>query len=129
MPTFAFADRRIHPRFPSDGLLICVRRKGRIGQLEGLALDFNRHGLAVILPQPLRKEAMISMCLVAGELKIDEVIGVVHNCVSVQEGYRCGIQFRTSSELQLDQAMVEDELAILEARFKAQHHLATMPEA
>jgi len=123
MPSLGLAERRAYPRFPTDGLLVRARRKGRIGQLEGLASDFNRHGLAVILNQPLPKETTLFMTLVTPEMKLDEVIGVVHNCVSVSEGYRCGVQFRTGSDLQLDQAMVEEELAILEARFKVQYSL------
>jgi len=123
MPSLGLADRRNNPRFPSDGLLVRARRKGRLGQLDGLAQDFNRHGLAVILDQPLPKDTTLFMTLVTGEMKLDEVIGVVHNCVSVSEGYRCGVQFRTGSELQHDQAMVEEELSILEARFKAQQSL------
>ena len=52
------------------------------------------------------------------EIKLDNVIGIVHNCIGLSDGYRCGIQFRTYSELQLDKAPTERVLAILETRFK-----------
>ena len=122
MPDFAFADRRNKTRYPSDGLMVYVRRKGRLGRLEGLAQDFNRHGLAVVLDQPLQKETMVYLNLCSGETKLEQIIGVVHNCIGQDGGYRCGIQFRTSSVLQFDQAMVEQELSILEARFRAHIH-------
>ena len=120
MPNFALAERRSKPRFPSDGLLVHVRRKGRLGQLEGLAQDFNRFGVAIVVDQPLPKDALVFITLCSGALKLDNVIGVVHNCTAVTGGYRCGIQFRTDSELQMDPVMTEQELTILETRFKTQ---------
>jgi PilZ domain-containing protein len=118
MPDFAFAERRSRPRFPSDGLLVCVRKKGRLGRLEGLAQNFNRHGLAMVVDQPLPKDSTVYLSLFTSDIKLDNVIGVVHNCTSTQAGYRCGIQFRIHSNLQMDQALIEHELTILEARFK-----------
>jgi hypothetical protein len=118
MPEKVFAERRRQPRYPSDGLMVYVRRKGRFGQLEGLAVDFNRHGLALIIDQPLPKESLVFLALTSGETKVTDVLGVVHNCCSNPGGYRCGIQFRTSSDLQMDRAQVEQALCILEARFK-----------
>ncbi len=119
MPHFALAERRSKPRYSTDGLLVSVRKKGRMGQLQGLAQDFNRHGLAMIIDQPLPKDATVYVCLVSGDLRLDNVIGVVHNCIGMAKGYRCGIQFRTNSDLQMDQEFTEQELYILEARFKA----------
>ena len=49
---------------------------------------------------------------------MDNVIGVVHNCIGIADGYRCGIQFRTCSDLQLDQEITEQDLCELEARFE-----------
>ena len=118
MPDQLLAERRNQPRYPSDGLMVYVRKKGRFGQLEGLAVDFNRHGLALVIDQPLPKDGLVFISLASGELRIKDVLGVVHNCCSSPGGYRCGIQFRTRAELQMDQATVEQELIILEARFK-----------
>ena len=120
MPDIALAERRNKQRYPSDGLMVYVRRKGRLGQLEGLAHDFNRHGIAVVLDQPLRKETIVYLNLCSGDIRLTQIIGVVHNCIGLSKGYRCGIQFRTGSELQFDQVMIEQELGILEKRFKAQ---------
>lgn len=118
MPHFALAERRSKPRYHTDGLLVSVRKKGRLGQLQGLAQDFNRHGLAMIIDQPLPKDATVYVCLSSGDLRVENVIGVVHNCIGIADGYRCGIQFRTSSDLQLDQEVTEQDLCVLEARFE-----------
>jgi len=99
--------------------MVYVRKKGRLAQLEGLSIDFNRHGLALVIDQPLPKDALVFISLASGDLKLSDILGVVHNCCSCPGGYRCGIQFRTSSSLQLDQAMTEQELCILEARYRA----------
>jgi len=117
MPHFALAERRTTTRFESDGMIVSVRRKGRLGQLQGPAHDFNRYGLALVLDQPLAKEATVYVSLHAGETKLDNVIGVVHNCIALTSGYRCGIQFRTSSGLQLDQVSTFESLCLLEAYF------------
>ena len=118
MPKFFLTERRNTPRYPSDGLLVSVRRKGRLGHLAGLAHDFNRHGLALIIDQPLPKEATSYVSLISGDMKVDDVISVVHNCIALPTGYRCGIQFRICSELQRDQGLTEKKLGMFEARFK-----------
>ena len=59
--------------------------------------------------------------LAAGDTRLENVIGVVHNCIGLPDGYRCGIQFRTCSEFQMDQEAIERELSFLEARFAALH--------
>ena len=121
MSNFAFAERRNRPRYPGDGLWVSVRKKGRLAQIEGLAQDFNRHGLALLVDQPLPKDSTVYVSLYSAELKLDNVIGVVHNCTSLRTGYRCGIQFRTCSHLQMDQAFTEQELEALEAHYKAKN--------
>ena len=118
MPEPALAERRRKPRYPTDGLLVWVRKKGRLGHLEGFAQDFNRHGLAMLIDQPLPKDTTVYVSLFNDETRLDNVIGIVHNCIAQADGYRCGIQFRTYSELQLDKAPTERVLATLEARFK-----------
>lgn len=119
MPYFALAERRTTPRYDSDGMMVGVRRKGRLALLQGPAHDFNRHGLALVLDQPLPKDATVYVSLHAGEVKLDNIIGVVHNCIALEQGYRCGIQFRTYSDLQFDQDVTSASLTELEARFKS----------
>ena len=119
MPSRALAERRAGPRFRSDGLLVGVRVKGRFGRLDGVAADFNRYGVAFVLDQPLPKDKLVYVTLANGSVRIENVVGVVHNCVAQTQGFRCGVQFRTNSELQFDVHLVERALKILEARFKA----------
>ncbi len=125
MRTIAVTDRRATPRSPAEGLLVIVRRKGRLARLQGLAVDFNRHGLGLVLDQPLPKDATVFVSLLGAGHRLDNVIGIVHNCSSQKNGYRCGVQFRTGSQLQEDQGQVERVLAELEGRFAGQDLPAT----
>ena len=72
----------------------------------------------MIIDQPLVKESVVLVALILGESRITNVVGVVHNCIAVEQGYRCGIQFRTGSSAQLDRQLIEQELMILERRYK-----------
>ena len=114
-----YAERRTKPRYDAAGLGILVRAKGRIARLRGMVLNFNQHGLAVFLDQPLPKHALVFMTLqmAMANRHIEEIVGVVHNCTAFSEGYRCGIQFRTDSSMQFDQDSVRETLAMLEASF------------
>ena len=118
MSNVALAERRSSPRFPSDGLLVSVRRKGRLGRMEGMAQDFNRHGVAMVVPQSLPKDATVYLSLFNGAIRVDNIVGVVHNCTALTQGFRCGIQFRTCSNLQLDRELTEHELATMESQFQ-----------
>lgn len=118
MPSSALAERRGAPRFRSDGLLVGIRVKGRFGRLEGIPADFNRHGVALVLDQPLAIEKVVYVMLNNGRMRLENVVGIVHNCIAQAQGFRCGVQFRTNSELQFDKRHIEHELQILEARFK-----------
>ncbi|MEM7099775.1 MAG: hypothetical protein AAF541_16020 [Pseudomonadota bacterium] len=118
MANLAIAERRSNTRYPSQGLFVGIRRKGRLHKLDASAQDFNKFGVAVLLDQPLPKDCTVYLTVASGDLKIDNLIGVVHNCISQRNGYRCGIQFRTQSNLQFDQEQVECTLRQLEARFK-----------
>lgn len=111
------AERRTKPRYDAAGLGIMVRAKGRMVRLRGMVLNFNQHGLAVFLDQPLPKHALVFLTLRMASRHIEEIVGVVHNCTAFSEGYRCGIQFRTDSSMQFDQDMVREALAVLEASF------------
>ena len=108
-------DRRSTDRVPAHGLIAVIRRKGRITRLQGAVADFNRHGMAMVLDQPLPKDTTIIISLTGAGQRLDNLIGVVHNCISADHGFRCGIQFRTRSGLQHDCNEVEAQLATLES--------------
>ncbi len=112
-------DRRTFPRFTGAGLEVGLRRRGRLGLVRGTVLDFNRFGIAVLMAQPLPKDQEVFVTLRYGEDRVDNVIGVVHTCFSLDDGFRCGIQFRTQSRLQFDKDLVETALWRLEMGFTA----------
>jgi len=114
-----FAERRNQPRLEHRELAVTIRVKGRLARLKGTVLDFNRHGLAVFLDQPLTKHLQVFLNLQAASHDLRELIGVVHNCTAFAQGYRCGIQFRTDSGLQLDPDQTRERLQLLEAEFAA----------
>jgi hypothetical protein len=111
------SDRRSLPRFIGRDLAVGLRQRGRLSRTPVTVLDFNRFGIAVLMREPLAKEKQIFLTLKCGEVRLDNVIGVVHNCIAQHGGYRCGIQFRTRSELQFDKDQVERALRLLEADF------------
>lgn len=115
--TPANSDRRTFPRFNGRDLEVGLRPRGRLSRIPVTVLDFNRFGIAVLLAEPLQKEKQIFLTLKCGELHLDNVIGVVHNCIAQRDGYRCGIQFRTRSDLQFDKDQVETALLLLEGGF------------
>ena len=111
------SDRRTLPRFTGDELQVALRQRGRLSRTAASVLDFNRFGIAVLIREPLPKEKQIFLSLRYREVYLDNVIGVVHNCIAQQDGFRCGIQFRTRSELQFDKDLVENALFDLELAF------------
>lgn len=115
MSIFALSERRGSPRQPTEGILALVRRKGRLARLQGLAVDFNRFGMGLVLDQPIPKDTTVFLSLLGAGRRVDNVIGIVHNCSSQKNGYRCGVQFRTQSELQQDRCSVEQDLIELES--------------
>ena len=119
MPYFAPAERRLKDRYPADGLVVSVRKKGGLLHLQGLATDFNRHGIALLLKQALVKDSKVYISLTLGDIQVQNVVGIVHNCLALKEGYRCGIQFRTASNQQAEQTETNIRLRILENRFVA----------
>lgn len=112
-------DRRRNPRLDGTPIAVSLRPRGRLSALQAEAVDFNRHGIAVHAHQPLPKDRTIYLGLRCGALRIDNLVGVVHNCVRQGGGYRCGIRFRPSSELQRDRQEVERVLAQLESMLEA----------
>lgn len=108
-------ERRQGPRLQGDGLAVTLRPRGRLGALSADAVDFNRHGIAVHTNQPLAKDRTVYLTLRFGEVRLDHLVGVVHNCVRQGQRYRSGIRFRPSSQLQRDRARVLDLLGRLES--------------
>jgi hypothetical protein len=109
------SDRRSFPRFSNQDVEITVRPRGQLTQMPARLVDFNRHGVAVLLAVPLPKDKKVFIHLACGDICLDDVVGVVHNSLRHTDGYRCGIRFRTQSSRQFDRQMVERMLAQIEA--------------
>jgi hypothetical protein len=109
-------ERRALPRLDGQEIAAFVRQQGSFSRLSVEVLDFNRHGAAIHLHTPLPREQVVFLTLKHGNTQLERIIGVVHNCLDLKTGYRCGIRFRTQSELQFDKASTEDQLAALERR-------------
>lgn len=107
-------ERRVLPRFAGCGLSAYVRPRGSFSRLSVEIIDFNRHGAAVHVHQPLNSEQVVYLTLKHGGTHLPRLIGVVHNCVTLETGFRCGIRFRPQSDLQFDSVMIEAQLAQLE---------------
>lgn len=101
-----------------------LRQRGQFGFLSAHVLDFNRFGLALLFERPLPKDKVVFLNLHCAGLKLREVVGVVHNCLAHGNGFRCGIRFRTQSELQLDREDVESALREIEERIAGPDPLA-----
>ena len=114
------SDRRTGFRHATDGLLAEVRQRGRLARLTGMAVDFNRFGMALITDQPLPHDCQVYINLIGYGHSVLDLVGVVHNCTSTQIGFRCGIQFRPSSELQNDASRAMESLSKLEQVIKQQ---------
>ena len=117
-PPVDAAERRALPRFDGQQIAAYVRRKGSFSRQTVEVLDFNRHGAAIHLHAPLPREQVIYLTLKLGATQLERIIGVVHNCLNLKSGYRCGVRFRTQSNLQFDRAAIEDELVALERRLE-----------
>ena len=107
-------DRRIVRRVSGDSLAVGLRVKGRLSRMRGVAVDFNRYGAAVLLEQPVQKDKRVFLSLQYQDIRLDHLVGVVHNCVNQDDKYRVGIRFRTAHELQFDRELVEGLLLRLE---------------
>lgn len=107
-------DRRDRQRLDAAPLAVSLRPRGRLLAVAAEALDFNRHGIAIATDKPLGKDGKVYLSLRCGELRVDHLVGVVHNCVRMGGRYRSGIRFRPASDLQRDRQEVEALLAGLE---------------
>ncbi len=92
-----------------------LRQRGKIARTRSTVVDFNRHGIAVLTRDRLEKHKLVFLSLRCGGIHLDNVVGVIHNCIAQGGQYRCGIQFRTQSELQFDKNLVERTLDRIEA--------------
>ncbi len=110
-------ERRALPRYKPDGLDVEVRRSGRLARIRVEAVDFNRFGIGILVDEPIAKDKKIFLSLKHGQRVLENVVGVVHNCIPRQGRFRCGVQFRTRSEMQFDQDWVERVLLELEYLF------------
>ena len=109
------SERRSLPRLVSEALAVTLRARGTLAQLVTTPLDFNRHGVAVLTHKPLAMDQQVFVTIAHRDVRIDQIVGVVHNCRSYgDDGYRCGIRFRTQSPDQLDKELVEAILIRLE---------------
>lgn len=109
-------ERRTQPRWDAGALIACVRVRGRLGRQKADVVDFSRHGLALVTSSPLPRDKPLFLQLRLDELNIQNVVAVLHNCCTTDEGYRCGLRFRTASELQFDRELIESQLRRLEQR-------------
>ncbi len=99
------------------GLHVELRLSGRLARTRVEPVDFNRFGIAILVDEPIAKDKKIFLSLKHGQLVLENVVGVVHNCIAKGGRFRCGIQFRTRSEMQLDKEWVERVLLDLECAF------------
>ena len=127
-------DRRGLSRRTSEDLVVTLRAKGSISSFGATAVDFNRNGVSVVLDRPLPRDTQLFVAIRGHDVKIEQIVGVVHNCrrntgptntsdasdtwdtsdACYTGGYRCGIRFRTQSPQQFDRELVDKTLIILE---------------
>jgi len=108
-------DRRELPRIRADAIEVEVRPQGRLARMRARAVDFNRYGVAVLTEVPLKLQKTVYITLRCGDLRLDNLVGVVHNCCAQDQSYRSGIRFRIHAELKTDRPLVEAVLTSLES--------------
>jgi len=105
-----------------------LRAKGRWGKTEVSVIDFNRHGMSILVDRPLEAPKGVRLCLELDELKLQDLYAVIHNCRSTEahgmKSFRLGVQFRTDATDQFDRTEVEQTLAALERLAYAAMRLA-----
>lgn len=114
MPQTTESDRRSLPRFSTVDVEVSVRPRGQLTHMPARLVDFNRYGVALLLAESLPKDKTVFVHLECGNASLDDVVGVVHNSLRHEDGYRCGIRFRTQSNAQFDRQAVEQKLIELE---------------
>jgi hypothetical protein len=108
-------ERRDRPRFSGEGVCATLRLGYRFGRVKAMVLDFNRHGMSVVTDRPLPRHGTVDLALACGPIRIDGLVGVIHNCRGLPDGsFRCGVQFRTDSRNQFDRTHIRAALHRLE---------------
>ena len=73
-------DRRGLPRRSCEDLVVTLRAKGSISSFGATAVDFNRNGVSVVLDRPLPRDTQLFVAIRGHDVKIEQIVGVVHNC-------------------------------------------------
>ena len=112
------SERRTQPRFACSSMRATLRANGRWGKTEVTVIDFNRHGMSILVDQPLEAPKGLRLCLELEELRLQDLHAVIHNCRSTEahgmKSFRVGVRFRTEATDQFDRSQVEQTLAALE---------------
>lgn len=118
--TGSVTDRRSISRIAISELAAIYRPQGSFRRNRVPVIDFNRFGLALHTPAPLALNQTLYLWFEgAAPAGTGRVVGVVHNCVSQDAGFRCGIRFRTDSRLQQQPERTRQLLIELEKRLQA----------
>ena len=112
MPQTTESDRRSLPRFSTVDVEVSVRPRGQLTHMPARLVDFNRYGVALLLAEPLPKDKTVFVHLECGNASLDDVVGVVHNSLPHEDGYRCGIRFRTQSNARFDRQAVRFQVGL-----------------
>ena len=107
-------ERRELSRVNAESFQVELRPQGRLARVRAQPVDFNRHGIGVVTTAPLKERKNVYLKLRLGDLQLDNLIGVVHNCSQHEGGFRCGIRFKIHAELQTDRVLVETLLTSME---------------
>jgi hypothetical protein len=96
-------------------MIATLRVSGHFGRQGATVLEFNREGATLLLVEPLRTSKPIYLSLSRPPWRLDGIVGAIHNLrPSECGGFRCGVQFRTTSRLQFDRESTEQALLELE---------------
>ena len=125
------SERRTQPRFTCASMRATLRARGRWGKTDVTVIDFNRHGMSILVDRPIEAPKGLCLCLELDDLKLPELHAVIHNCRSTEahgmKSFRLGIRFRTDAVDQFDRREVEQTLAALERLAYASMRLAESP--
>lgn len=112
------SERRMQPRHPGARIRATLRVRGRWGRHQVSVVDFNRHGMSILIDRPLEAPKGLCIALACEDLDLPELRAVLHNCRSTRadgvDCYRLGIQFRADARDQFDRVEAERILAAME---------------
>ena len=81
------ADRRAHPRFKAVGISASIKVKGQFGLLTADALDFNRHGMGIVLERAVAKNK--SLLITTAEFWICKRFGMKWKATTMRRSFNC----------------------------------------